>query len=514
MLLIPQCAQEKGHFTLLLASGIIHKPTYRWWVFCAVALGTLTSVINHGGMSVALPTIAQYFDADLSTVQWVVIAEGLTISALLLPMGRLSDIVGRKRIYISGLVIFIIAAVFAATSGSIIALIGAKALQGLGAAMTQGTGMAMITSVFPDEERGKGIGSHASVVGTGGVLGPIAGGFLITALDWRWLFYINILMGLVTMAAVLLIVRSEVFRQDTRNRTYDYAGAALSTAVLLSFLLTVSNGSRMGWSSPPIIFGALGFVAFLVAFVWWEIRSPSPMLDMSLFRSRVFSIGIGTNFMSFLGITSSRFLMPFYLQAALGFTPALVGFALLPNAASRIVMGPVSGRLSDRYGWKPFNIIGLLLSAGGLLVLATLTTTSSIIIVLAGILLQSIGSGLFQSPNSASIFSAADSSRHGVVAAFVNLSRNSGNVTGTAAAASIVTAVMVGAGYEVKIDAVLDAGPGSGLLESFLDGLKTAFLAMAVLQVFGAVITVFKSDPRPTEPLEITDAQPTGERAI
>ena len=512
--MIPQCAQEKGHFTLLLASGIIHKSTYRWWVFCAVALGTLTSVINHGGMSVALPTIAQYFDADLSTVQWVVIAEGLTISALLLPMGRLSDIVGRKRIYISGLVIFIIAAVFAAASGSIIALIGAKALQGLGAAMTQGTGMAMITSVFPDEERGKGIGSHASVVGTGGVLGPIAGGFLITALDWRWLFYINILMGLVTMAAVLLIVRSEVFRQDTRNRTYDYAGAALSTAVLLSFLLTVSNGSRMGWSSPPIIFGALGFVAFLIAFVWWEIRSPSPMLDMSLFRSRVFSIGIGTNFMSFLGITSSRFLMPFYLQAALGFTPALVGFALLPNAASRIVMGPVSGRLSDRYGWKPFNIIGLLLSAGGLLVLATLTTTSSIIIVLAGILLQSIGSGLFQSPNSASIFSAADSSRHGVVAAFVNLSRNSGNVTGTAVAASIVTAVMVGAGYEVKIDAVLDAGPGSGLLESFLDGLKTAFLAMAVLQVFGAVITVFKSDPRPTEPLEITDAQPTGERAI
>lgn len=498
----------------MLASGLIYKPSYRWWVFSAVALGTLTSVINHGGMSVALPTIAQYFDADLSTVQWIVIAEGLTISALLLPMGRLSDIVGRKRIYIAGLVIFIVAAVFAAISGSIIALIGAKALQGLGAAMTQGTGMAMVTSVFPAEERGKGIGSHASVVGTGGVLGPIAGGFLITAFDWRWLFYINILMGLVTMVAVLLIVRNEVFRQDSRNRSYDYAGAALSTAVLLSFLLTVSNGSRMGWSSPPIIFGALGFVAFLVTFVRWEIRSPSPMLDMSLFKSRIFSIGIGTNFMSFLGITSSRFLMPFYLQAALGFTPALVGLALLPNAASRIVMGPLSGWLSDRYGWRPFNIFGLLLSAGGLFILATLTTTSSIVIVVIGILVQSIGSGLFQSPNSASIFSAADSSRHGVVAAFVNLSRNSGNVTGTAIAASIVTAVMVGSGYEVKIDAVLDAAPGSGLLESFLDGLKTAFLAMAVLQVIGAVITVFKRDTPPDEPGEITDAQPTVERAI
>ena len=512
--MIPQCTPKKGHFTLLLASGLVNNPTYRWWVFSAVALGTLTSVINHGGMSVALPTIAQYFDADLSTVQWVVIAEGLTISALLLPMGRLSDIVGRKRIYVSGLVIFVIAAVFAATSGSIIALIGAKALQGLGAAMTQGTGMAMVTSVFPAEERGKGIGSHASVVGTGGVLGPIAGGFLITALDWRWLFYINILMGLATLIVVLLIIRSEAFRQDSRNRSYDYGGAALSTAVLLSFLMTVSNGSRMGWASPPIMLGALGFIAFLAAFVWWEIRSPSPMLDMSLFRSRVFSIGIGTNFMSFLGITSSRFLMPFYLQAALGFTPALVGFALLPNAASRIIMGPVSGWLSDRYGWRSFNIIGLLLSACGLLILASLTTTSSIVVVVVGILVQSIGSGLFQSPNSASIFSAADSSRHGIVAAFVNLSRNSGNVTGTAIAASIVTAVMVSAGYEVKIDAVLDAGPGSGLLESFLNGLKTAFLAMAVLQVIGAVITVFKSDARPLQPAEPGDAQPSGERAV
>lgn len=498
----------------MLASGLIDKPIYRWWVFAAVALGTLTSVINHGGMSVALPTIAQYFNADLATVQWVVIAEGLTISALLLPMGRLSDIVGRKRIFLSGLVIFIVAAVFAATSGSIFALIGAKALQGLGAAMTQGTGMAMVTSVFPAEERGKGIGSHASVVGTGGVLGPVAGGFLITALDWRWLFYINIVMGLVTMAAVLLIIRSEAFRQDTRTTRYDYAGAALSTAVLLSFLMTVSNGSRMGWSSPPIILGAIGFVAFLATFVWWEIRSPSPMLDMTLFRSRVFSIGIGTNFMSFLGITSSRFLMPFYLQAALGFTPALVGFALLPNAASRIVMGPVSGFLSDRYGWRPFNIVGLLLSAGGLLVLASLTTSSSIIIVLAGILLQSVGSGLFQSPNSASIFSAADSARHGVVAAFVNLSRNSGNVTGTAIAASIVTAVMVSQGFEVKIDEVLDAGPGSGLLESFVSGLKTAFFAMAVLQLFGALASVFKRDPRIAQPTEIREARPSGERAV
>ena len=481
----------------MLASGVFDRPVYKWWVFAAVALGTLTSVINHGSMSVALPTIAQYFGADLSTAQWVVIAEGLAISALILPMGRLSDIVGRKRIYLTGLIIFAGAAIMAAGSQSIIALIGFKAVQGLGAAMTQGTGMAMVTSVFPAAERGKGIGTHASVVGTGGVLGPVMGGFIVTALDWRWVFYVNVLMGVCAMAAVLLIIRSEAFRQDSRDRRYDFPGAALSTAVLLTLLLTVSNGSRMGWTSAPIMVATLGFVVFLSAFVWWEIRSPSPMLDMGLFRSRVFSIGITTNFMSFLAITSARFLIPFYLQAALRYTPALVGFVLLPNAASRIIMGPLSGRLSDRYGWRPFNIIGLLLSAAGLFVLASLTVSSSVVVVLVGILLQSAGSGLFQSPNSASIFSAADTSRHGVVAAFVNLSRNSGNVTGIAIAASIVTAVMAGGGYEPNIDAVLEAAPGSGLLGSFMTGLKVVFLVMGVLQVVGAVASVFKSAPQP-----------------
>ena len=497
----------------MLASGIFYKTTYKWWVFSAVALGTLTSVINHGGMSVALPTIAQHFDADLSTAQWVVIAEGLAISALILPMGRLSDIVGRKPVYLSGLVVFAVAAILAAGSQSIMALIAFKAMQGFGAAMTQGTGMAMVTSVFPSDERGKGIGSHASVVGAGGVLGPVVGGFLLTAFDWRWLFYVNVLMAVVAMLAVLTIIRSQAFRQDTRNRTYDFAGAALSTAVLVTFLLTVSNGSRIGWTSPPIIVGALSFVFFLAAFIWWENRAPSPMLDLGLFRSRVFSIGISTNFMSFLGITSARFLMPFYLQAALGYTPALVGIALLPNAMSRIVMGPLSGRLSDRYGWKPFNIIGLLLSATGLFVLASLTVTSSVGMVLMGILIQSAGSGLFQSPNSASIFSAADSSRHGVVAAFVNLSRNSGNVTGIAIATSIVIAVMASGGFESNIDAVLDAGTGSGLLDSFMAGLRVAFLSMGILQVIGAVASVLKSDARPAPSSPAADTRATPSRS-
>ena len=475
---------------------ISEKPAYKWWVFSAVALGTLTSVVNHGGMAIALPTIAQHFDSDLSTAQWVVVAEGLAISALILPMGRLSDILGRKRVYVAGLAVFAVAALLAAGSQSILVLIAFKVVQGLGAAMTQGTGMAMIASAFPARERGKGIGLHTSVVGVGGVLGPVAGGFLITTFDWRWLFYVNVAMSLLALLAMLLIVKGDALREGVRSRSYDFPGAALSAAILLTFLLTVSNGARMGWSSPPIIAAAAGFVLLMAAFIWWESKASSPMLDLEMFRNRVFAIGISTNFSSFLGITSSRFLLPFYLQAALGYTPALIGIVLLPNAINRIVMGPISGWLSDRYGWRPFNILGLLLSAAGLFALAALTVSSHIGLVLAGIVLQSAGAGLFQSPNSASLFSAADSSKHGVVAAFVNLSRNAGNVTGIAIVTSIVTAVMATRGFETNIDAVLLAGPESSLLGSFMTGLKVAFLTMGAVQLIGAAASFFKTEAK------------------
>ena len=310
------------------AMNLSQRENYKWWVFAAVALGTLTSVINNGSVIVAVPTIAQHFGTDLSTVQWVVIAEGLTVSALLLPMGRLSDIVGRKQVYVAGLIIFIVAAALAGMSPNIAALIVFKGMQGIGAAMTQGTGLAMVTSVFPASERGKGIGTHASVVGTGGVIGPVAGGFLVVALGWRWVFFINIWMGLLTMIAVLIIIASRAFRADTRVRTYDLLGAVLSSAALLTFLLAVTNGARTGWLSPTIVTAGIMFVILAAVFIWWQGRSPSPMLDLGLFKNRVFALGIATGFMSFLGVTSVRFLLPFFLQAALGYSPGQVGLVL------------------------------------------------------------------------------------------------------------------------------------------------------------------------------------------
>ncbi len=347
-------------------SAIRQRSDYKWWVFGALAIGTFTGVADHGSVNVALPSIADYFETDLPTVQWVVLGYALAISAFLLPMGRLSDIIGRKKVYIVGMLIFVIGAALAGSSTNVMALIGAKIFQGFGSGMTQGTAMAMVLATFSDSERGKALGFQMSVVGTGGVAGPAVGGFLVSAFGWRSVFYINVLLGGIALIAALIILEERRAAQDGRQDSFDWLGAALSTAALLTFLLGMTAGSRMGWTSPAIILTMLAFLALLSAFVWWELRIQSPMFDVRLFKRKLFAFGISASFISFLGMSASRFLMPFYLQAVLGYSPIKVGLIVIPGSLIMIVAGPLSGRLSDRFGWRWFNVGGLTLSAIGL----------------------------------------------------------------------------------------------------------------------------------------------------
>ena len=459
-----------------------------------MSLGTLASVMHHGSVTIALPTIARHFDTDLATVQWVVIAEALTISALLLPIGRLADMLGRKRVYIAGILVFTVGSALAGMSDLITVLIIFKVVQGLGAAMSQGTALAMITPTFPSTERGKGLGTHASVVGAGGVIGPVMGGLLVSAVGWRWVFFINVPLGILAAISALLIMDSRLMRQQQNQRlAYDWLGAVLSTAFLVTFLLTVTNGSKVGWTSPTIVVAALTFLVFLSIFIWWELRAPTPMLDLRLFSRWVFSIGVSSAFISFLGVSSSRFLLPFYLQAALGYSPAQIGLIMIPNAISRIVMGPISGRLSDRYGWKIFTVLGMGLSGIGLFMLAAVTVTSSLTLVIIAIVVQSSGSGIFSSPNSSAIFSAAEEEKHGVISALLSLVRNSGNVTGIAIAAAIVTAVMISMGQIADIGGVIGAGRGSEVVKAFSIGLRTTFAVMGSLALLAAFASMFKT---------------------
>ena len=483
--------------------NLVRGENYKFWVFGALSIGLFASVADHGSVGVALPTIAEHFGTDLPTSQWVVIGYALTISAFLLPMGRLADIVGRKKIYLLGTVILITMGIVAGFSPGIGALIGAKLAQGIGSAMTQGTSMAMLIASFPSEERGKALGLQMSVVGTGNVAGPAVGGFIVGALGWEWVFFATSIMATAGLVSAYLFIDSEqADKGSASGQKFDWPGAALSTATLLTFLQTLTWASILGFGNPTIILSFALFVGLLAAFIYWELRTPSPMMDVRLFKRRLFSLGVGANFIGFVGMSSVRFLMPFYLQAVLRLSPSQVGLTVVPGAICMIIMGPLSGRLSDRFGWRWFTMGGLLTSICGLLTLATLTTNSHFGWAVVGMVLQSAGMGTFYPPNNSSVLSAVEPSKYGVISGFLNLVRNAGNLSGIAIATVMVTTTMAVLGHQPTLASVSSEG-GASLLAAFTSGLKATYLGMSVIVLVGVAASAFRGGPvQFTEPVE------------
>lgn len=487
--------------------SIARGASYKWWAYGAISIGVFTSVADMGSVIVALPTISNEFGTDLPTTQLVVIAFALAVSALLMPMGRLGDIIGRKRIYLVGFAGFIIGALLAGSSGSISSLIGSRVVMGIGAAMVQGSSMAMVLSAFPAEERGKALGLQLSAVGGGGVAGPAVGGFIVDSFGWQGVFFTTAALGVVSMLAVMVVVDGRRPERQEGRQAFDWFGAALSSLALIVFLLAMTNGPKIGWGSPFIVTGLVGVAVMVTVFVRWELGSESPMLDVRLFKRKLFSMGVAASFISFVGNSSVRFLMPFYLQAVLGYEPRQIGLVLVPAAIVMIVAGPVGGRLSDRYGWRVFNVGGLLISATALFALSRLTESSPIVVVVGLLMLQSSGGGTFSPPNNSSILSTVEHSKYGVVSGFLNLVRNSANVTGIAITTALVTAVMATEGFAPTLAGV-SAEADSALLGAFTEGLQTTYLIVGGFVVLGALLSLIKGDRPAVAKRSSADAPP------
>ena len=471
-----------------MRSSLVQRNNYKYWAYGAVGIGLFASVVDHGTVSVALPSIADAFKTDIPSVQWVVIGYALTISALLLPMGKLADMVGYKRVYVVGSLILVIGAILAGLATNLSILILFRVLQGVGGAMTQGTGMAIVVSSFPASERGKAIGLVMTMVGTGAVAGPAVGGILVSSLGWRSVFFLNVPLVLLGVAASLAVLQGSRSPQDGPGLRFDWLGAVLSAAALVALLLLVSNGYKTGWNWPVIFIGAPGVLALIGSFIWWELHISDPMLDLRLFQRRTFSFGASAGFLAFLGSSGVLFLMPFYLQGVLGYSPAKAGLVVVPAALCMAILGPISGRLSDRYGWRPFTVGGLALSVTGLFILSQVTVDSSLAQVLPALILLSSGNGVFYSPNSSSILSAVGQEQYGVVMGLLNLIRNAANVTSVAVATAVVSVTMVSLGFEPSLELVRSGVGG----EAFTSGLRYTFLGMMGVLALGMVVSAFK----------------------
>lgn len=458
-------------------------------VFLVCVIGIFFTVFDTSSAIVALPTIALELDTDLPTAQWVIIGNGLTIAALLVPMGRLSDLIGRKRIYVLGSLAFAVGSVGAAVAGSIFGLIGARAFVGIGSAMTQGTAMAIMAGNFEPHERARVFGLQLGVVGLGAIAGPATGGVIVGTVGWRMLFAISAVAMLALAITGQRVLRRRAKRPKATGPAFDYAGALTFSGFLVAVLLTLTLGPRAGWSEPLTLAGAAASVLLLAAFVAIERVHPAPMLDLALFRNGAFGIGSLGAVVTFMGISATRFLAPFFLQGVKGLSPAQVGLVIVPAALVTAVAAPFAGRLADAYGVRLFANLGMGITLLGFGLFTALEVSTPVWAVVAGLMVMSLGMSTFGAANTASILNSIDAGAHGVASGFVNLCRNSGNVIGIAFGTAVVALTMGAAGYPPSLDAV---GPDAdrGLQVAFTRGMELACSALALLALGVLVILV------------------------
>ncbi len=473
------------------AAAAAATDNYKWKAFTVVGIALFTMVMDFSVTGIALPTIAKDFSLTLRVASWVAIAGSLTISAALMPLGRLADIAGRKSVHLAGITLFAGGAVLAALSPNLPSLLAARVVMALGAAMDQALVMAIVVAVFPPAERGKGLGMITMAVGVGAIAGPILGGPLVNAFGWRSVFwFLSIPTALSFPLAVLILDDHRIGTvRDRISGRYDWFGAFTSAGAMGLAILTVTNPFDLGWTSAGIIAAAVG-AAFLTAmFIFWELRTPYPMFNLRLFALPQFSWSTIARFLGFFGTSAVWFLMPFYVQNAQGYSPSATGLVIFVGALGMAVTGAFAGRLSDRFGVKLFTLAGLAVTAAMGVAFASFNLDTPLWLIMPALAINGIGSGLWMAPNMSATLGAVEHSYYGIVSAFLNLVRNVATVGGIAVATLVVATVMLRRGVHANVGEVSSA---DGTAEAFVAGMRLAFLVLAAFSAV-AFLTAMKT---------------------
>ena len=326
--------------------------------------------------------------------------------------------------------------------------------------------------------------------------GPAIGGTVVDYIHWRAVFFVNIPLGVVGVVATLWVLRRWESERASRGSSFDWTGAFLSTGVLVALLLGLTLAVNRGWMAAPILAAFVLSAGMFAAFIWWELRTDAPMFNLRFFRDRVFSCGVASGFFTFLGQSSVLFLMPFYIQNVLGYSPKIAGMVVMPGALCMAIMGSVSGTLSDKFGWRWFTVGGMICSTIGLVILSRVTETSPLWEVVIGLILVSGGMGTFYSANSSSVLSAVERESYGVVSGFLNLVRNSANVISLAIATTIVTVTMGSLGFEPSLEAVR-TNSVEGVRGAFTIGMRNAFYVLVALVIAAMAVSFLQGNARP-----------------
>ncbi|MBO0937067.1 MFS transporter [Fibrella sp. HMF5335] len=455
----------------------------KWLVLATLAFGTFMATLDSSIVNIALPTIRRELGAG-DSVEWVVLSYLLTTTSTLLIMGKLSDWLGRRTMYIAGFAIFVLGSVLCGLAWNLVSLVGFRVVQGLGAAIIFAIAPAIISDTFTPAERGQALGLMGAIVAAGSSTGPVVGGLLLGKFGWSSIFFVNLPIGLIAIwRAWVVLPKSPTLPSQDIRRTFDLVGAGLFLVGVTTLLTGLDFGPEpdYGWQH-PLVLGLLGTGFVLLGwFFWWESRTPVPMLQLSLFRVRPYTSAIVAAWLAFVASGGNLFIIPFFLQQLLGFTPEKAGLVLLSGPLTLSIVAPIGGYLSSRVSTRWLASTGLVLAAGGYFSFSFLQADWSWHNVVWRSALTSLGFALFQSPNSSSALNAAPLAQRGVASSIIAFMRNMGLVVGIALSAAIWYSTR---NYYAQ---TYHTGPMSPAAQ--LTGMRYTYLVMTALVLAAAAVS-------------------------
>jgi EmrB/QacA subfamily drug resistance transporter len=404
------------------------------WTFAIVSIALFMVVLDNLVVTTALPSIRADLGATIQSLEWTVNAYTLSYAVLLITGAALGDRFGRRRMFVIGLSIFTVASAAAALAPTTAALIGARAIQGVGAAIVTPLTLTLLAEVFPPNKRGLAIGAWSGVSGLGVALGPLVGGAVVDGISWHWIFWINVPVGL----AVIPLAARKLAESRGPARSLDLAGLGLVSAGLLGIVYGIVRGAELGWTSTTVLGSLIAGAIFVAAFLVWEHRAPQPMLPLRFFRSRAFSAVNGVSLSMYFGVFGSIFLLAQFFQVTQGYSPLEAGLRTLPWTGMPMLIAPIAGLLSDRIGSRPLMAMGLALQAIGIGWLASVSAPdvpySQLVIpfVMAG-----AGMAMVFAPAANAVLGAVRPEEAGQASGATNAIRELGGVLGIAVLATV-----------------------------------------------------------------------------
>lgn len=466
------------------------EPTNKWAVMIIVAIGVFMATLDSSIVNISLPTIAHYFRVPLSgAVEWVVIAYLVATTAILLTAGRLADMIGRKMIWSAGLIVFTIGSAMCGATPNLGILIAARFFQGIGGALLMAVSPALLTSAFPSYQRGRALGLNAITVALGVSVGPTLGGFITASFSWRWIFYVNVPIGIIGLILTWRILTEHLRRNPGR---FDPLGALLLAIGLASLTAGLSFGQELGWASLPILVSLFMGIIMLVILPFVEKRVPNPIIVLSLLKNRVFTSAVTSLILSFLDLFAISFILPFYLEELRGFSTQEAGLLLTPLPLVLAIFAPISGALADRIGTRWLAASGLAIACIGLVLISQLDEHSSIQDIIWRLGITGFGQALFQSPNNSALMGAAPRELQGSASGFLATGRVVGQTLSVALAGAIFAGLGGAAAGQILTTQHLSGSQLHAQQQIFVHSYRVTFLVFAPIAAIGVFTSLVR----------------------